>query len=37
LMWGTERGGCPGSYLEVRSLTEVERWLVERGQGPVMV
>jgi D-glycero-D-manno-heptose 1,7-bisphosphate phosphatase len=31
LMRGTEEGGCPGSYLAVRSLEEVELWLGERG------
>jgi D-glycero-D-manno-heptose 1,7-bisphosphate phosphatase len=31
LMRGTEEGGCPGDCVEVRSLAEVERWLVERG------
>ena len=31
LMRGTEEGGCPGDYVEVGSLVEVERWLAEQG------
>ena len=31
LISGTEAEGCGGEYLAVRSLAEVERWLVERG------
>ena len=31
LISGTETGGCGGDYLAVKSLAEVERWLVERG------
>ncbi len=32
LMQGTEEGGCPGVYVEVRSLAEVELWLVENDE-----
>jgi D-glycero-D-manno-heptose 1,7-bisphosphate phosphatase len=31
LMSGTEAQACGGEYLAVKSLVEVERWLVERG------
>ncbi len=31
LINGTETGGCGGDYLQVDSLAEVERWLMERG------
>jgi D-glycero-D-manno-heptose 1,7-bisphosphate phosphatase len=31
LMSGTEAQACGGEYLAVKSLAEVERWLVERG------
>jgi D-glycero-D-manno-heptose 1,7-bisphosphate phosphatase len=31
LISGTEATGCGGEYLPVKSLAEVERWLVERG------
>jgi D-glycero-D-manno-heptose 1,7-bisphosphate phosphatase len=31
LMSGTEAEACGGEYLLVKSLAEVERWLVERG------
>ena len=31
LISGTEAGECGGEYAGVESLTEVERWLVERG------
>ena len=31
LISGTESGACGGDYLMVRSLAEVEQWLVERG------
>jgi D-glycero-D-manno-heptose 1,7-bisphosphate phosphatase len=31
LISGTEAGGCGGDYLQVESLAEVERWLIERG------
>jgi D-glycero-D-manno-heptose 1,7-bisphosphate phosphatase len=31
LISGTEAEGCVGEYLAVKSLAEVERWLVERG------
>jgi D-glycero-D-manno-heptose 1,7-bisphosphate phosphatase len=31
LMHGTEDAVCGGDYLAVKSLAEVERWLVERG------
>lgn len=31
LVSGTETVGCRGNYLEVGSLAEVERWLLERG------
>jgi D-glycero-D-manno-heptose 1,7-bisphosphate phosphatase len=31
LISGTEVEGCGGEYLAVKSLAEVERWLVERG------
>ena len=31
LISGTEAAECGGKYLGVKSLTEVERWLVERG------
>jgi D-glycero-D-manno-heptose 1,7-bisphosphate phosphatase len=31
LISGTETGGCGGDYLQVESLAEVERWLMERG------
>jgi len=30
LMSGTEAAGCGGEYVAVKSLAEVERWLVER-------
>jgi D-glycero-D-manno-heptose 1,7-bisphosphate phosphatase len=31
LISGTEEAGCPGNYLAVQSLAEVERWLVEQA------
>jgi D-glycero-D-manno-heptose 1,7-bisphosphate phosphatase len=31
LISGTEATGCGGEYLPVKSLAEVERWLVDRG------
>lgn len=31
LVSGTEKAGCGGSYVEVKSLDEIERWLLERG------
>lgn len=31
LIRGTEAGTCSGDYLTVDSLSEVERWLIERG------
>jgi D-glycero-D-manno-heptose 1,7-bisphosphate phosphatase len=31
LISGTETEGCGGEYLAVKSLADVERWLVERG------
>jgi D-glycero-D-manno-heptose 1,7-bisphosphate phosphatase len=31
LIRGTEEGGCPGDYVEVGSLVEVERWLAEQA------
>jgi D-glycero-D-manno-heptose 1,7-bisphosphate phosphatase len=31
LISGTEAEGCGGEYVAVKSLAEVERWLVERG------
>jgi D-glycero-D-manno-heptose 1,7-bisphosphate phosphatase len=31
LISGTEAEGCGGKYVAVKSLAEVERWLVERG------
>jgi D-glycero-D-manno-heptose 1,7-bisphosphate phosphatase len=31
LMSGTEAEACGGEYLAVKSLAEVERWLIERG------
>ncbi len=31
LVHGTEKDVCGGAYLAVRTLAEVERWLVERG------
>jgi D-glycero-D-manno-heptose 1,7-bisphosphate phosphatase len=31
LIGGTESGTCPGRYEAIRSLAEVERWLIERG------
>jgi D-glycero-D-manno-heptose 1,7-bisphosphate phosphatase len=31
LISGTESEGCSGEYVAVKSLAEVERWLVERG------
>jgi D-glycero-D-manno-heptose 1,7-bisphosphate phosphatase len=31
LMSGTEAQACCGEYLTVKSLAEVERWLIERG------
>jgi D-glycero-D-manno-heptose 1,7-bisphosphate phosphatase len=31
LMSGTEAEVCGGEYLAVKSLAEVERWLIKRG------
>jgi D-glycero-D-manno-heptose 1,7-bisphosphate phosphatase len=31
LIRGTEPGTCSGNYLTVDSLSEVERWLIDRG------
>lgn len=31
LIAGTEKARCPGDYLDVKTLSEVERWLVEQG------
>jgi D-glycero-D-manno-heptose 1,7-bisphosphate phosphatase len=31
LISGTEAEGCSGEYVAIKSLAEVERWLVERG------
>src|SRR5258708_2424918 len=31
LISGTETTGCGGEYMEVESLAEVERWLLDRG------
>jgi D-glycero-D-manno-heptose 1,7-bisphosphate phosphatase len=31
LIAGTEEVGCPGDYLDVKTLSEVEHWLLERG------
>jgi D-glycero-D-manno-heptose 1,7-bisphosphate phosphatase len=31
LIAGTEGGACLGDYLDVKTLSEVERWLVKQG------
>jgi D-glycero-D-manno-heptose 1,7-bisphosphate phosphatase len=31
LISGTESAGCGGDYLGVKSLAEVERWLIAQG------
>ena len=31
LIAGTESGGCSGDYLDIKTLSEVEHWLVEKG------
>jgi D-glycero-D-manno-heptose 1,7-bisphosphate phosphatase len=36
LIRGTEGNGCAGEYMEVGSLAEVERWLVERAEGELI-
>jgi D-glycero-D-manno-heptose 1,7-bisphosphate phosphatase len=36
LIHGTEGKGCAGEYVEVRSLAEVERWLVERAESELI-
>ncbi|MBS1800278.1 MAG: HAD family hydrolase [Acidobacteria bacterium] len=31
LVAGTEESGCPGDYLDVKTLSEVEAWLLQHG------